>query len=112
MSHKWLCRGRPCVDGALRHKDLASPPTAFSGRTIRWSPQGFEWESKGQQADDIVEQLDSKGAPTAITKATEKGRRDIDDELEPHDAQTFRQAAGTGLCLAIDAHRFSLRCPP
>ena len=46
--------------------------------------------------------LDSKGAPTPITKATGKGRRDIDDDLEPHDAQTFRQAAGTGLYLSID----------
>ena len=46
--------------------------------------------------------LDSNGAPTPITKATGKGRRDIDDDLEPHDAQTFRQAAGTGLYLSID----------
>ena len=46
---------------------------------------------------------ESKGAPTPITMvATGKGRRDIDDDLEPHDAQTFRQAAGTGLCLSID----------
>ena len=45
---------------------------------------------------------ESKGAPTPITKATEKGRRDIDDDLEPHDVQTFRQAAGTGTNLSID----------
>ena len=37
-----------------------------------------------------------------MTKATGKGRRDIDDDLEPHDVQTFRQAAGTGLYLSID----------
>ena len=30
-------------------------------------------------------------------EATGKGRRDIDDDLEPHDAQTFRLVAGTGL---------------
>ena len=46
--------------------------------------------------------LDSKGAPTAITKATGKGRRDIDDTLHTTDAQTFRQAAGTGLYMSID----------
>ena len=45
---------------------------------------------------------ESKGAPTPIAKATGKGWRDIDDDLEPHDAQTFRQAAGTGLYLSID----------
>ena len=45
---------------------------------------------------------ESKEAPTPITKATGKGRRDIDDDLEPHDVQTFRQAAGTGLYLSID----------
>ena len=45
---------------------------------------------------------ESTGAPTPITKATEKGRRDIDDDLEPHDVQTLRQAAGTGLYLSID----------
>ena len=76
------------------------------GRTIRWSPQGFEWEANSKHVDDMVEQcglkLDSKGAPTPITKATGKGRRDIDDDLEPHDVQTFRQAAGTGLYLSID----------
>ena len=46
--------------------------------------------------------LESKGAPTPITKATGKGRRDIDDDLEAHDAQHFMQAAGTGLYLTID----------
>ena len=47
------------------------------------------------------------GSTTPITKATEKGRRDIDDTLNAADAQTFRQAAGTGLYLSID--RPSLR---
>ena len=90
-------------------------PTAYGGevtegkhlgRTIRWSPQGFEWDSNSKHVEDMVElcglKQKSKGAPTPITKATEKGRRDIDDDLEPHDAQTFRQAAGTGLHLSID----------
>ena len=76
------------------------------GRIIRWSPQGFEWESNSKHVDDMVElcglELDSKGAPTPTTKATGKGRRVIDDELEPHDAQTFRQAASTWLNLSID----------
>ena len=90
-------------------------PTAYGGevtegkhqgRTFRWSPQGYEWESNSKHVEDMVElcrlKQESKGAPTPITKATGKGRRYIDDDLEPHDVQTFRQAAGTGLCLSID----------
>ena len=75
------------------------------GRTIRWSPQGFEWESNSKHVEDMVDRcglkLDSKGAPTPITNATGKGRRDIDDTLDTTDAQTFRQAAGTGLYMSI-----------
>ena len=90
-------------------------PTAYGGevtegkhlgRTIRWSPQGFECESNSKHVEYKVElcglKLESKGAPTPITKATERGRRDIDDILNTTDAQTFRQAAGTGLYLSID----------
>ena len=90
-------------------------PTAYGGevtegkhlgRTIRWSPQGFEWESNSKHVEDIVElcglKLESKGAPTPITKATGRGRRDIDDTLNETDVQTFRQAAGTGLYMSID----------
>ena len=89
-------------------------PTAYGGvvtegkhfaRRIRWSPQGFEWESNSKHVEDMVElcglKQESKGAPTPITKATGQGRRDIDDDLEPHDAQTFR-TAGTGLYMSID----------
>ena len=76
------------------------------GRTIRWSPQGFEWESNSKHVEDMVElcrlKLGLKGAPTPITKATGRGRRDIDDTLNETDAQTFRQAAGTGLYMSID----------
>ena len=75
-------------------------------RTIRWSPQGFEWESNSKHVEDMVEvcglKLESKGAPTPITKATGRGRRDIDETLNETDAQTFRQAAGTGLYMSID----------
>ena len=46
--------------------------------------------------------MGSKGAPTPITKATGRGWRDIDDTLNETDAQTFRQAAGTGLYMSID----------
>ena len=90
-------------------------PTAYGGevtegkhlgRISRWSPQGFEWEPNSKHVEDMVElcglKQQSRGAPTPITKATGKGRRDIDDDLEPHDVQTFRQAAGTGQCLSID----------
>ena len=83
-------------------------PTAYGGevsegkhldRTIRWSPQGFERESNSKQQ---TREKTSKGAPTPITKATGKGRRDIDDTLNAADAQTFRQAAGTGLCMSSE----------
>ena len=84
-------------------------PTAYGGemtegkhwgRTIRWSPQGFEWESNSKYVEDMVElcglRLESKGAPTPITKATGRGRRDIDDTLNGADAQTFRQKCRHG----------------
>ena len=78
----------------------------YLGRPIRWSTQGFVWESNRKHVDDMVElcglKQESKGAPSPITKATGKGRRDIDDDLDPHDAQTSRQAADTGLYLPID----------
>ena len=94
-------------------------PTAYGGqvsdgrhlgRTIRWSPQGFEWESNNNKhVEDMVDlcglNQESKGARTPSTKATGKGRRDIDDDLEPHDVQTFRQAAGSIV------HHSSLQCP-
>ena len=61
-------------------------PTAYGGevtegkhlgRTIRWSPQGFEWESNSKHVEDMVEVWDSKReskeAPTPITKATGRG---------------------------------------
>ena len=40
--------------------------------------------------------LDSERTSTPVTKATEKGRRDIDDELEQHDVRASREVAGTG----------------
>ena len=65
-----------------------------------------EQSSNSEHVEDMVElcglKLDSKRAPTPITKATGKGRRDIDDALDTTDAQTFRQAAGTGLYMSID----------
>ena len=76
------------------------------GRTVRWSPQGFEWESNSKHVEDMVEsfglKLESKGAPTPITKATGRGRRDIDGTLNATDARTFRQAAGRGIYMSID----------
>ena len=40
--------------------------------------------------------LDSLRTPTPVKKATGKGRRDIDDELEQHDVRASRKVAGTG----------------
>ena len=75
-------------------------------RTIRWSPQGFEWESNSKHVEDTVElcgqKLESKGAPTPITKVTGRRRRDNDDTLNETDDQTVRQAAGTELYMSID----------
>ena len=49
------------------------------GRTIRWSPRGFEWESNGKHVEDMVElcglKQESERAPTPITRTTGKGRR-------------------------------------
>ena len=63
-------------------------------------------ESNSKHVEDMVEmcglKLESKGAPTPITKATGRGRRDIDDTLNATDAQNFRQAAGTVLHMSID----------
>ena len=69
-----------------------------------------EWESNSKHVQDMELcglKQESKGAPTPITKATGKGRRDIDETLDTTDAQTFRQAAGTGLYTPID--RLSLQ---
>ena len=78
-------------------------PTAHGGEVTEGK---HLWESNSKHVEDMVElcglKQQSKGAPTPITKATGKGRRDIDNDLEPHDVQTFRQAAGTGLYLSID----------
>ena len=70
------------------------------GRTIRWSLK----VSNGSRGLKQV----SKGAPTQITKATGKGLRDTDDDLEPHDVQTFRQTAGTGLSIDRPSHQFAM----
>ena len=63
--------GRPAFGGEVSEG-------GHLGRTLRWSPQGFEWESNNKHVEDMVElcglKLDSKGAPTPITKATERHR--------------------------------------
>ena len=105
-----VCHGDDFVPSgsaaALDEVDRVVTEGEHLGRTIRWSPQGFEWESNSKHVEDIMElcalKLESKGAPTPITKATGRGRRDIDDTLNATDAQTFRQAAGTGLYLSVD----------
>ena len=84
-------------------------PTVFGGEMIeghhsckrkRRSPQESEWESNSEHVDDMTEvcgrKLASLRTPTPVTKATGKGRRDIDDELEQHDVRASREVAGTG----------------
>ena len=110
------------VDRVLTaHFDTRIGPTACGGevtegehlgRTIRWRTQGFEWESNSKHVEDMVElcglKLESKGAPTPITKATGRGRRDIDDTLnESSDFQTSCRHGST--CRSI-VHHSSLRC--
>ena len=84
-------------------------PTVFGGEMIeghhsyrrrRRSPRKSERESNSKHVDDMTElsrrKLDSKRTPTRVTKATGKGRRDIDDELDQHDERASREVAGTG----------------
>ena len=84
-------------------------PTVFGGEMIeahhsyrrrRRSPRKSEWESNSRHVDDMTEvsrrKLDSKRTPKQVTKATEKGRRDTDDELEQRDVRASREVAGTG----------------
>ena len=55
-------------------------------------------DTNGRHVDDMTElsrrKLDSKRTPTPFTKATGKGRRDIDDELDHHDMRASREVAG------------------
>ena len=63
-----------------------------------------------ESCDESYLTTESKGAPTPITKATGRGGRDIDDTLSATDAQTFRQAAGTGRYVSMDrpSHPFAM----
>ena len=76
------------------------------GRIIRWTPEGFEWESNPKHYKDLVElcglKETSKGSDVPITKTVGKGMRKAIDELNADEASLFRQAAGTGLYLSID----------
>ena len=64
-------------------------------RRRKWSPQESDWKSNSKHVGDMTElcrlKLDSKRTPTPVTKATWKGRRDIDDNLEQHDVQASRR---------------------
>ena len=76
------------------------------GRIIRWTTEGFEWESNPKHYKDLAElcglKAGSKGSDVPITKTVGKGMRNAIDELNAEDANVFRQAAGTGLYLSID----------
>ena len=73
---------------------------------IRWTSQGIVWEANEKHVDDTIASVglnpDSNGAPALSMTATGKGRRVNEEELEPSAAQTFTQAARTGLYLPID----------
>jgi KUP system potassium uptake protein len=76
------------------------------GRIVRWTPEGFEWESNPKHYKDLMELCGlkdgSKGSDVPISKTVGKGMRNAIDELNSEEANLFRQAAGTGLYLSID----------
>ena len=63
VQQRWM--GRSSADGTFRHKILSRiGPTAHGGEvtegkllgiTIRWSHQGFEWESNSTHVEDMVD---------------------------------------------------------
>ena len=80
------------------------------GRLIRWTTEGFEWESNPKHCKDLIDlcgfKEGSKGSEVPITKTVGKGRHSAIDELNAEEASLFRQAAGTGLHLSIDRPSF------
>ena len=76
--------------------EMKGKPNSYRG--VSWSLQGSEWESNSKHVDDMTRlwrlKLESKEAPTLVTKATGR-RRDIDETLMQHDVRASREAAGT-----------------
>ena len=98
-------------------------PKVFGGEMIeghhsyrrRRSRRKSEWESNSKHVDDMTElsrrKMDSKRTPTPVTKATGKGRRDIDD-LDPHDVRASREVAGTSASHPVETWVFNYQADP
>ena len=74
-------------------------------RIIRWSERGFSWEADPKYSRQIVEELgltEAKGADAPCSTECGKGRRDLEDPLDPEAAKQFRKLAGTALYLSQD----------
>ena len=74
-------------------------------RIIRWSERGFSWEADPKYSRQILEELgltEAKGADAPCSKECGKGRRDLEDPLDPEAAKQFRKLAGTALYLSQD----------
>ena len=111
LSRSWLRQSRGhAVPRRLHHFDTKTLPHVGPPTFGRNRPR--DGTSAGHQVDvdDTIASVglnpDSKGAPALSMTATGKGRRVKEEELEPSAAQTFRQAARTGLYLSIDRPSF------
>ena len=83
------------------------------GRTIRWTPRGFEWDGAQCHVTELISLMGlrdtaagrtaaSKGASTPGSKDTGKAMRNASDKLTEEKAATFRKAAGTALYISLD----------
>ena len=83
------------------------------GRTIRWTPQGFEWDGAQCHVDEVISLMKvhnpaeggssaPKGAATPASKDTGKAMRDREEPLSEARTATFRKAAGTALYVSMD----------
>ena len=77
---------------------------AFGQNNLK-EPSRFRMESNSKHVEDMIGlcglKLESKGAPTPITKAPGRGRSDTDD-TERDRCSDFSQAAGTVFYMSID----------
>ena len=76
-------------------------------RIIRWSERGFSWEADPKYSWQIVEELgltEAKGADAPCSTECGKGRRDLENPLDPEAAKQFRKLAGTALYLSQVCH--------
>ena len=75
------------------------------GRVIRWTEEGFTWESDPKYSPQVIEELDlkgCKGVDTPASKSTGIGVRNAECELDRERAEKFRRVAGTILYMSVD----------